>query len=259
MIRPTLNDSGHFFNIHMSFLSWFGKKGPNLETALSEPSDMGQVDATLPIHRSQPATAVPERNPVSSPRRNERLERRELLYGVVRESMTAAGVLSSTYKFKVLSLDASGRQYLIMMDLPREHLADPGHFADIEGAIARSAKERYDILVTAVYWRINDLVTAGAGPAHAVQRAPNAQSAEVEKELTPITAVAVPSPYAPIQDEEVLAFKRAVSAAASGAQAAPRGELVHSGRRNPEPMPDFSDTEPFDPSAPLGPSQFGGL
>ena len=112
---------------------------------------MGQVDATVPIHRPSTATPAPERTPVSSQRRNERLERRELLYSVVRESMTAAGVLSSTYKFKVLSLDSSGRQYLIMMDMPREQLADPGRFAEIEGTIARGAKERYDILVTAVY------------------------------------------------------------------------------------------------------------
>jgi hypothetical protein len=243
----------------MSFLNWFGKKGPILETALSEPSDLGQVDATVPIHRPPSAMPVPERTAVSSPRRNERLERRELLYAVVRESMTAAGVLSSTYKFKVLSLDSSGRQYLIMMDMPRSHMTDPAHFAEIEGSIARSAKERYDILVTAVYWRTNDLVTAGAAPAQAAHAPAHTPRVEPVQELTPVTPVAVPSPYAPIQNEEVLAFKRAVASAASGASAAPRGELVHSGRRNPEPMPDFSDTEPFDPSSPLGTSQFGGL
>lgn len=247
----------------MSFLNWFGKKGPTPETALSEPSDMGQIDATLPIHRAHVSPPASERHPVSSLRRNERLERRELLYAVVRESMTAAGVLSSTYKFKVLSLDSGGRQYLIMMDMPSDQVTDPGHFAEIEGAIARSAKERHDILVTAVYWRVNDLVTAGSGPAHVVQRAPHTQSVEPVQEPVPVpvpkTPVAVTSPYAPIQDEEVLAFKRAVAAAASGAPAAPRGAVVHSGRRNPEPVPDFSDTEPFDPSSPLGPSQFGGL
>ena len=57
-------------------------------------------------------------------RRGERLERRELLYAVVRESMTSAGVLSSGYKFKVLSLDSRGVQYLIMMDLARQLVAD---------------------------------------------------------------------------------------------------------------------------------------
>lgn len=243
----------------MSFLNWFGKKGSNPETAPSHPSDMGQPDATVPIHRPASAPPVPERVPVSSQRRNERLERRELLYTVVRESMTAAGVLSSTYKFKVLSLDSSGRQYLIMMDMPHEHLADPGHFAEIEGTIARSAKERYDILVTAVYWRINDLVTAGSGVAHGVSRASHAGPVQPVPEPAPKAHVVVPSPYAPIQDEEVLAFKKAVAAAASGASVAPRGTLVHSGRRKAEPVPDFSDTEPFDPSSPLGTSQFGGL
>jgi hypothetical protein len=243
----------------MSFLNWFGKKGPNLETALSEPSDMGQVDATVPIHRPQTPTLSQERNPVPSLRRNERLERRELLYAVVRESMTAAGVLSSTYKFKVLSLDSSGRQYLIMMDMPGEQLTDAGHFAMIEGAIARSAKERYDILVTAVYWRTNDLVSAGSGPAPGHQRAAHVPNVEPIAQPAPVAPAAVPSPYAPIQVDEVLAFKRAVAAAASGAPAAHKGELVHSGRRNPEPVADFSDTEPFDPSSPLGTSQYGGL
>jgi hypothetical protein len=243
----------------MSFLNWFGKKGPILDTALSEPSDMGQVDVTLPILRSLSAAPVPERYTASSPRRNERLEQRELLYAVVRESMTAAGVLSSTYKFKVLSLDSSGRQYLIMMDMPREHLADPGRYSEIEGAIARSAKERYEILVSSVYWRVNDSVTAGSAPVHVVQVAPDVQSLEPLPEPASRPSVAVPSPFAPIQDEEVLAFKRAVSAAASANPMAARGEVLHSGRRNPEPVADFSDTEPFDPSSPLGKSQFGGL
>ncbi len=205
-----------------------------------------------------PAGSSPARNPVSSNRRNERLERRELLYAAVREGMTAAGVLSSTYKFKVLSLDSSGRQYLIMMDIPAQ-MADPAHFSEIEVAIARSAKERYDILVTAVYWRVNDLVTAGSGPAYALHPALHTHSVEPAHEPEPQPPVDVPRPYAPIQDEEVLAFKRAVAAAASGAPPVPRGELVHSGRRNPEPMPDFSDTEPFDASSPLGVSQYGGL
>ncbi len=244
----------------MSFFSWFGKKkGSTPESQPSQASDLGQVDATLPINRPASVAPPPERSPASTSRRNERLERRELLYSVVRECMTAAGVLSSSYKFKVLSLDSSGRQYLIMMDLPCAQLADPEHFTGIEGSIARSAKERHDILVTAVYWRVNDLVTASTGASHANHAVPHAHTAEPVRAATPVTQVATPSPYEPIQDEEVLAFKRAVAAAASGAAPVTRGQVVHSGRRNPEPMPDFSDTERFDPSSPLGTSQFGGL
>ena len=49
------------------------------------------------------------------------MARRELLYAVVRDAMTRAGVLSAGYKFKVLSLDARGRQFLVMVDLARNH------------------------------------------------------------------------------------------------------------------------------------------
>jgi hypothetical protein len=235
----------------MSFLNWFGKKGVPPEANPSEPSDIGQSDATVPVDRFLSATTVPERTPASNLSKNERLERRELLYSIVRESMTAAGVLSSTYKFKVLSLDSSASQYLIMMDLPREHLADPGHFAEIEGAIARSAKDRYDILVTAVYWRINDLVTAGSGAAHGVPRAQQVHGAEAPAQVpTPTASTAAVSPFAPIQEDEVLAFKKAVASGASAASVIPRVEPVQSGRRSAAPVPDFSDTEPFDPNSP---------
>ena len=236
----------------MSFLSWFGKKAATPESSPSLNSDLGQVDATLPIHRPL-QLPVQERVVDGSSRKSERLERRELLYGVVRECMTGAGVLSSAYKFKVLSLDSGGRKYLIMMDLPREQMSDPLRFAEIEGSIARHAKERHEILVTAVYWRINEMVTAGLTQPlqpHVEASAPAQPASD--------SPAAAPAHYAPILDEEVLAFKRAVSAAASGAAAARRGEVVQSGRRNPQAQ-DFSNTEPFEAMSPLGTSQFGGL
>ncbi len=238
----------------MSFLRWFGKKEAAHESLPDQSSDLGQVDATLPINRLTHLPPHPERGVDPGSRRNERLERRELLYGVVRECMTAAGVLSSTYKFKVLSLDASGRKYLIMVDMPHDYLANPVQFADTEGAIARSAKERYDILVTAVYWRVNEVVSASglmppvrATAAHKAPERPPSAAASPQPE----------SPYAELQKEEVLAFKRAVAAAASGASQ--RSETRKSPRRNPDQVPDFSNTEPFEAPAPLGPSQFGGL
>lgn len=240
----------------MSFLRWFGKKEATPESVPEHSSDLGQADVTLPINRLTHLQLSPDKTTDVGSRRNERLERRELLYGVVRECMTAAGVLSSTYKFKVLSLDSSGRKYLIMVDMPHEYLSGAAHFADTEGAIARSAKDRYDILVTAVYWRINELVsTTGLNP-HAPVAAPT------RKTEAPASVAAAPlarsaAPYAELQAEEVMAFKRAVAAAASGA--APRGETRKSLRRNTEQVPDFSNTEPFEAAPPLGPTQFGGL
>ena len=60
------------------------------------------------------------------------MARRELLYGVVREAMVRAGVLSSSYKFKVLSLDARGRQFLVMVDLSHGAGGETGRLAEIE-------------------------------------------------------------------------------------------------------------------------------
>lgn len=244
----------------MSFLRWFGKKEASPEPPPEHSSDLGQVDATLPLnHPAHPQ--LPEHAGEGSHSRNERLERRELLYGVVRECMTAAGVLSSTYKFKVLSLDSSGRKYMIMVDMPYEHLASPAQFASTEGVIARSAKDRYDILVTAVYWRITEAVSASGLAPHARAVAGHKVLPKPVVVVAAATAVAAPSvqpasPYAELQKDEVLAFKRAVAAAASGA--AQRGEARKLPRRNPEQVPDFSNTEPFE-APPLGPTQHGGL
>ena len=128
----------------MQFLRWFSRKSP------------GSAPTAAPLDGRHTRRADDAQH-----RRHERLERRELLYAVVRECMTSSGLLSASYKFKVLSLDAQGQHYLIMVDMPMAALGNPVHCAEVEGAIARSAKERYDILVSAVYWRVNDLVTAG--------------------------------------------------------------------------------------------------
>ncbi|NVO06441.1 MAG: hypothetical protein HXX19_11155 [Rhodoferax sp.] len=234
----------------MSLFRWFGKRAPAPESEPQHSSGLGS-DATMPLHQP-PGGAPPAKATSSSGNRGERLERREMLYQVVRECMTGAGVLSSSYKFKVLSLDATGRKYLIMMDVPQSVVADPARFAEIEGSIARSAKERFAILVTAVYWRVNELVSSGGRAASARTQLP--RTGQVSQ---PAPAAAQASEA--VLDDEVQAFKRAVASAASAAAANRSGEVVRSTRRSPEPVPDFSDTEPFEAASPLGPTQFGGL
>lgn len=229
----------------MSFLHWFGKRNTPPESTPYTPSDLGTADATLPLHLALTSAAD------KGHRRGERVQRRELLYGVVRECMTAAGLLTSTYKFKVLSLDSSGREYLIMVDVPHAYFSDPERFAEMEGSIARSAKERFDMLVTAVYWRVNDLVTtrSTAQPVH------HTTTATVS---APLAAAQAADSDASALAEEALAFKRAI-ATANGALPAKPHEVLHSERRNPEQQADFSDTEVFDPNAPLGSTQLDRL
>jgi hypothetical protein len=85
--------------------------------------------------------------------RGERGERRALLYAVVRECLTSAGILSPDYQFKVLSLDMRGQQHVIMIDLARQHALAGDRLSSIEGHIARHAQARHGILISAVYWR----------------------------------------------------------------------------------------------------------
>jgi hypothetical protein len=234
----------------MSLFGWFSRK-PHEHAPAPESSGLGHVDATVPYLPNGKGRA---KGPVSVPgsaanRKNERLERRELLYTVVRESMMRAGLLSTSYKFKVLSLDSRGRQYLIMMDMARQNVGDTARLADMESHIAKIAKTRHDILVTAVYWRVNEHVTAGlAHSAVAVAARPAAG---------PSAAPKAPR-FEPLQADEVAAFKQALASIPTPAALSAPGEIVRSGRRNPAP-PSFQDTELDDRQSPLSGTQYGDL
>lgn len=185
----------------------------------------------------------------SNHRRAERVERREQLYGVVRDAMTRAGVLSASYKFKVLSLDSRGGSYLIMTDLASQASIDAQRMAEIESLIAQNAKSRHEILVAAVYWRLSDHVTAGLSSKSPMQAAatPQAAGANGQPEAVDLT--------------EMLAFKSAFAAVAVAAPLSASGEILKSKRRNPAPQPQFENTAILDSEdrAPLGVTQYGEL
>lgn len=164
---------------------------------------------------------------------------RELLYTVVRESMNKMGVLSSSYKFKVLSLDPRGRQYLVMMDLQRLQTGEVARMAEIETVIAQTAKARHDILVTAVYWRLSEQLASARPPGR------------------PAAAVASKPAFEPIQSDEVEAFKRALASAPRPTARA--GELLQSGPILPPGETGFADTEVDERATPLSTTQYGDL
>lgn len=248
----------------MSLFSWFAKKAPRADAPTQESSGLGHMDATVPIMPSSRMKMKATQSATSNAanRKTERLERRELLYAVVRESMTRAGVLAASYKFKVLSLDPRGQQYLVMMDLANQSAGDTNRLAEIEALIAQGAKVRHNIEVTAVYWRVNEHVTTGLSK----PRTPAAQVVPIKR---PSAAAPVPKPastrapqFEPLQADEVEAFKRALSTASRPAPLAPSGTLVKSGRRNPTPPLEFEDTEFVegeDRVSPLSGTQYGDL
>ena len=239
----------------MSLFSWLtgSKKKKGKKAAASGPRDpvssgLSRMEPTRPVTPQRAgAKDAQGHNGQAANRKSERMARRELLYTVVRESMMRAGVLSASYKFKVLSLDARGRQFLIMVDVARGHAGEPAAQAEIEAMIAQAAKSRYDILVTAVYWRMNEHVAVGLPVQRQVPRASQPMPLESQPgalhsippaisqpaPLRPAAATFAQTPdeladdatvplrpaaarganrYEPLEDAEVAAFKRALSA-----------------------------------------------
>ena len=223
----------------MSIFSFFSRKAPPRPGPAPDSSGLGQADATQPL--------LPDEKQHSVNRKSERHGQRELLYSVVRDTMTRAGVLAASYKFKVLSLDTRGRQYLIMMDLTNGSAGEAGRLAEIEAILAQTAKVRHDILVTAVYWRISEQVTAGLSAAPPSQR-PRLTAAQLG--------------YEPLQQDEIAAFKRAIASASTPADKLVAGQVVTSGRRNSVPSNEFEDTQispTVERTSPLSVTQYGDL
>ncbi|MDY0106418.1 MAG: hypothetical protein RBS27_07095 [Giesbergeria sp.] len=272
----------------MSLFSWFMRKPAPAKNRMADPSGLLNADATVPMVPGRDGKPMPEPLPPehAANRKNERMERRELLYSVVRDAMVRAAVLSASYKFKVLSLDQRGRQFLVMMDLAREYGGDTARLSEIEALIAQTAKARYDIAVNAVYWRLNDHVAVGipqkglaarppamppvpapAVPVPVAARAPVAAPVAPVRPAAPAPAAASPRPAAPrfdpIEADEVAAFKQALAAAGRPAAAAAPGVPVRSGPTRSSPLlhNDFADTEmPEDSRAqPLSSTQYGDL
>ena len=238
----------------MSLFSWLFPHKKNSKTAAAESSGLSRMDATRPVspRRGAAKDLGPGGNAQPANRKGERMARRELLYTVVREAMLHSGVLTSSYKFKVLSLDARGRQFMVMVDLAREYGGETSRLAEIEALIAQHAKSRYDVIVTAVYWRMNEHVALGVpGVRPRVQATPSqpapldsgpvdlGTTAPAESAPTPLVATSaaraaapvaapaqvttaaaaaaaeVPRPksrFEPIQADEVAAFKHALAA-----------------------------------------------
>jgi hypothetical protein len=89
--------------------------------------------------------------------------------------------------------------------------------------VAQSAKARYDILVSAVYWRANEHVAIG-DPAHfSTHRPLISQPTQREMHSSPAELREAPVLHAkrvePLQADEVAAFHKALAAGVRGEQA----------------------------------------
>ncbi|TAG35936.1 MAG: hypothetical protein EAZ34_02300 [Polaromonas sp.] len=242
----------------MSLFNWFSGK--------STPPAVASDKSGAPLVPGKP-TAGPSDRSAAGPgnqgegRRLKRHARREQLYHAIRESFTHAGVLSATYRFKVLSLDQYGGEFLVMVDVEQsfDHRAE--RLADIAAKIVHTARTHHEIGVTSVYWRV---ALSAASPADKTAAPRVTRPAPLQSHDTP-----GPPPkkapnfrYDPIQDDEVAAFKQALAAAsANSPQPTDTSGKARSNPRSYALLTGFEDTEmPESASAPaLSATQYGDL
>ena len=213
----------------MLFFRWFSNKS----TPVKALSTSGAVKTVPPLavvvmpQITGPALAngaAVAAVPPSAERKVKRHARREQLYIAIRESMTRAGMLSASYKFKVLSLDQNGNQFLVMMDIAAALTTNTAKLSETEEILMQTAKAGYDIVITAVYWRVDvkapqkSLMPAVVKP----QQAPQIQQEVDSFAKTEANAVWIPekSRHDPLLEAEVAAFKRALAAASSAGKPA---------------------------------------
>ena len=212
-IRPTGPLLGNLFGTIAGFFS--SRRAPDHGADRDSTAGLSRMEPTRPYvsrrdqHRVDKAMPASAGNPT---RRGERLAQRDLVFQLVRESMVRAGVLSSGYKFKALSLDQRGTQFLVMMDLAAEFGGQTDRLAEIEALIAQSAKHRHNVLIQAVYWRFNEHVVLGrpSGSAQAIPAATGTAQAPMARAGAAQIRLPAQPRFEPLLVEELEAFKRAV-------------------------------------------------
>jgi hypothetical protein len=223
-----------------------------------------------PSSHSRPASDPVSR---SEQRKAKRQMRREQLYSAIRQAMTRAGVLSASYKFKVLSLDQHGNQFLVMIDVLPSLGLHEDMLLENEALVVQIARTQFNILVTSVYWRIDTRIEPGQrAQADLPSRpAPLSASTDTSTQPAPGQNKLQTTRHEPIGDDEVAAFKRSLSsstalrpAALPNAQSPALDDSANksrSGLRSYTLITGFEDTEmPESTAVPtLSATQYGDL
>lgn len=180
--------------------------------------------------------------PLVSPRRGRRILRREQLFSVVRESMIRGGVLSTSYDFKVLTLDANGDSFLVLIDLalPADVMPDP-YLLEIERWVQSSAQSRHSMSIPSVYWRRKAAHDQrGMALKAAVAAQTQRQTLHASPTAIPMPPISHGNGQAQVVDAaEIEAFRQALTAAAPPLRRGPR-DTVDLMMPTPESHSDFS-------------------
>lgn len=112
--------------------------------------------------------AGPDTGPVKMSLDERMAFRREMLFDSVQSTMQSRGILSESYRFKVVRADKRGHSFVVMVDLSSDFMdGEQGQQRSLMAlgdAIRKNALSRYGIGVPAVYWRVNEEIKASDTP-----------------------------------------------------------------------------------------------
>ena len=205
----------------MRFFDLFFGKRPVLESGSAGVPIDYRIEPGAVVTPVRPQT-ISGLQPRADERRTRRHARREQLYVAVREAMTRSGVLSATYRFKVLSLDQLGNEFLVMVDLSMDFVDITHQLGAMEALIMQNAKARFAITVPTVYWRMDAAPALAPAPGKPLpakdMEKPPVHAVVVDAPATlPARAVRAPIRHDPLEADEVAAFRLALLAASAKA------------------------------------------
>jgi hypothetical protein len=102
----------------------------------------------------------PETGPVKMNLDERMAFRREMLFDSVKNTMESRGILSASYRLKVVRADKRGHSFVVMVDLSTDFMdaehGQPRSLMALGEDIRKTALARYGLGVPAVYWRVNE-------------------------------------------------------------------------------------------------------
>lgn len=110
-------------------------------------------------HGTRDGAHGPETAPVKMNLDERMAFRREMLFDSVKTTMQSHGILSGSYRFKVVRADKRGHSFVVMVDLSPDFMDSeqgrPRPLQALGASMTKNALARYGVGVVAVYWRVN--------------------------------------------------------------------------------------------------------
>ena len=106
----------------------------------------------------------PETLPVKMNLEERMAFRRELLFETIKVTLSNNFIAPNTYRFKVMRTDKRGHCHVVMFDMSPDFMTSEqgqhGQLTRLAAVLIKNAQTRYGLVVGAVYWRVDETLTA---------------------------------------------------------------------------------------------------